>query len=148
MCHSNPHQTVLISYPRYFPHGLANTQCNPHQSCESLRGMCTCRNLWKTQCCAADLTTLYGGIVKCQMRIGTGERGGVRHVGELQHCEQDHPVFLSQHANGHIPVGILKLLHLSHRSSPTTANVSAAGVGRAGLSLCGWLSPPLHGADS
>jgi hypothetical protein len=100
---------------------------------ESLHGECTCKSV--EDCCAADLTTLCGSIVKCQMRIRTGERGGVQLVGELQHREQDHPASLSQHANGHIPVGILKLLHLSHRSSPTTANVSAAGVGRAGLAL-------------
>jgi hypothetical protein len=70
-----------------------------------------------------------------QMSKGTGDtlqRAGYKHVGELQHREHDHPASLSQHANGHIPAGIL---NLSHRSSPTTANVSAAGVGRAGLAL-------------
>jgi hypothetical protein len=66
------------------------------------------------------------------------ERG--RHVGELQHGE---PVFLSQHANGHIPVGILRLLHLFPPLYQLLQTYQPQ-VWAAPASLFGWLISPLQ----
>jgi hypothetical protein len=87
---------------------------------------------------------------KCATRVQGGNKrqllqsGEHFACGELQHHKHGHPASLSYARRGDIPAGLLRpripSQHHTHRSSPTPANGSAAGMAL----RCGWVLIPLH----